>query len=111
MQAGVDSDLELGADAVGGGHQHRVLEARRLEVEQAAETADFGIGAGARGGADHRLDEVDQSIAGVDIDARIRVSKAVFAVRHASFRVLAAGYVGFRHGAMARKRPPAILCR
>ncbi len=47
MQAGVDGDLELGADAVGGGHQHRVLEARGLEVEQAAKAADFGIGAGA----------------------------------------------------------------
>ena len=85
MQAGLDRDLDLGADAVGGGDQHRILEARRLEVEQAAEAADFGIRAGARGGADHRLDEIDQAIAGVDIDARIRVSEAVFAVGHAHF--------------------------
>ena len=45
MQAGLDRDLELGADAVGGGDQDRVLEAGGLEVEQAAEAADLGIGA------------------------------------------------------------------
>ena len=37
--ARLDRDLELGADAVGAGDQDRVLEARRLEVEQAAEAA------------------------------------------------------------------------
>ena len=47
VQAGLDRDLELGADAVGGGDQDRILEARRLEVEQAAEAADLGVGAGA----------------------------------------------------------------
>ena len=82
MQAGLDRDLELGADAVGGGDQNRILEARRLEVEQPAETADLGVGAGAGGGAHHRLDQIDQTIAGVDIDARIRVSEPVFAVDH-----------------------------
>ena len=40
MNAGLDGELELGADAVGGGDQHRVLEAASLEVEQAAEAAD-----------------------------------------------------------------------
>ena len=33
--AGIDGDLELGADAVIGGHQHRIGKARSLEVEQA----------------------------------------------------------------------------
>ncbi len=105
MQPGVDRDLELGSDAVGGRHQNRVLEAGGLEVEQPAKAADLGVGAGPGGGADHRLDHVDQPVARVDIDARIRVSEPVLAVRHAIFRVLAAGYVGFRPGAMARKRP------
>ena len=45
MQAGLDRDLDLGADAVGGRDQDRVLEAGRLEVEQSAEAADFGVGA------------------------------------------------------------------
>ena len=83
MQAGLDRDLELGADAIGGSNQDRIGKARSLEVEQAAEAADFSIGAGARGGANHRLDHIDQSIARIDVDARIRVGKAVFAVDHA----------------------------
>ena len=69
MQAGLDRDLDLGADAVGRGDQDGILEAGRLEVEQAAEAADLGIGAGARGGAHHRLDQVDEAVARVDIDA------------------------------------------
>ena len=85
MDAGFDRDLELGADAVGRRHQHGVGEAGRLQVEQAAEPADLGIGAGARGGADHRLDEVDQAIARIDVDAQIRVSEPVFALGHALF--------------------------
>ncbi len=43
VTAGFDGDLDLGADAVIGGDQHRVLEAQRLEVEQPAEAADFGV--------------------------------------------------------------------
>ena len=104
MQAGLDGDLDLGADAVGGRHQDRILEARGLEVEQSAEPADFGVGARSGGGANHRLDQIDQTIAGIDIDARIRVSEPVFAVDHALIQMKAAGYVGFRHRAMARKR-------
>jgi len=46
MQAGGDGDLELGADAVGGGDQDGVLEAGGLGVEQRAEAAQRGGGAG-----------------------------------------------------------------
>ncbi len=42
MQAGLDRDLELGADAIGGRDQHRIGKAGGLEVEQAAEPADLG---------------------------------------------------------------------
>ena len=45
VPAGVDGDLELGADAVVGGDQDGVHEARRLEVEQRAEAAEVGAGA------------------------------------------------------------------
>src|SRR3990170_4869804 len=54
VQAGLDGDLDLGANAVGRGDQNRVLEPGRLEVEQTAESADFGVGAGAGGGTNHR---------------------------------------------------------
>ena len=46
MLAGVDGQLELGADAVVGGDEQRVVIARGLEVEEAAEAAQFGVGAG-----------------------------------------------------------------
>ena len=86
MDAGFDRDLDLGADAVGGRDQDGILKACRLEVEQPAKTADLGIGAGPGGGAHHRLDEVDQAVARIDIDARISVSEPVFAVDHAKFQ-------------------------
>ena len=46
---GLDGDLDLRADAVVGGNEDRVLEAGRREIEQAAEAADLGIGAGGGG--------------------------------------------------------------
>ena len=46
VPAGVDGDLELGADAVVGGDQDRIAEAGALEVEQAAEAAEIGVRAG-----------------------------------------------------------------
>jgi nucleotide-binding universal stress UspA family protein len=39
--AGIDGDLQLGADAVIGRHQDRVDEACGLEVEKTAEAADL----------------------------------------------------------------------
>src|ERR1019366_2322805 len=87
------------------------LEARSLQIEQSAEPADFGVGAGTGGGTNHRFDKIDQTIASIDIDARIRVSEPVSAVNHARFQMIAAGYVGFRSCAMARKRRAHVLCR
>ena len=77
MAAGIDGDLELGADAVIGGDQHRIDEAGGLEVEQAAEAADLGVGARPAGRADGRLDGLDQGVAGIDVDARVLVGEPV----------------------------------
>ena len=74
VPAGVDGDLELGANTVVGSDQDRVLEAGRLEVEQTAKTADVGVGAGPPRGGDERLDRPHQCIASVDVDAGILVS-------------------------------------
>ena len=43
MLAGLDRDLQLGADAVGGGDQKGVAVAGGLEVEEGAEAAQPGI--------------------------------------------------------------------
>ena len=62
--------LQLGADAVVGGHQHGIAKTGRAQVEQAAEAADLGVRAGAAGGAHQRLDRLHHGVAGVDVDAR-----------------------------------------
>ena len=74
-RAGLDGELELGADAVGGGDEQRVLEAARLEVEQAAEAADAAQQAGARRPGRERADRAHQGIASIDIDAGVAVGE------------------------------------
>ncbi len=69
----IDSQFQLGADAVGRRDQDRIAEARRLEVEQAAEAAQAAHDAFAVGGFGHRLDGLDQRVARVDIDACVPV--------------------------------------
>ena len=82
MAAGFDGDLDLGADAVIGGDQDRVLEPGPFKVKQPAKTADFGVGARPRGGADQRLDQVHHPVAGIDIHASLRVSEAALFFCH-----------------------------
>ena len=42
VHAGHEGDAQLGADAVGAGHEHRIVDARVGEPEQAAERTDLG---------------------------------------------------------------------
>ncbi len=77
MPAGFDRQLELGSDAVIGRDQQRIAIAGRLEVEEAAEAAERGVGARPRGRPGQRRDRPDQRIAGGDRDARLGVSVAV----------------------------------
>ncbi len=91
VHLGVDGDAQLGADAVGGGDQQRVVVACRLQVEQGAETTQAAVRAGAPGGLGQRLDGLDQGGARIDIDAGLGVGKAVLGVAHAF--------------ALARRRP------
>jgi hypothetical protein len=80
VAAGRDRDLQLGADAVRRRDQDRVAEAGGLEVEQCAEPAQPGIGAGSGRGARQRLDRLDKGVAGVDIDAGLTVLFARYGV-------------------------------
>ena len=71
--AGIDGDLQLGADPVIGGDQDRVLEASPLQVEQGPEAAEVDIRAGTPRGAGQRLDGLHQGVAGIDVDTGIAV--------------------------------------
>ena len=99
VPAGLDRDLDLGADAVGGGDQDRIGKAGALEVEQAAEAADFGVRARPRGRAHQRLDQLHHAVAGIDVDAGAARSCAL--VRHDVPSFGARSYVGIRSCAMA----------
>ena len=48
VDAALDRDLDLGADAIVGGDENRVNETSGPEVEQSPESAQFGVGAGRR---------------------------------------------------------------
>jgi hypothetical protein len=50
-----DRNLDLGANSIRRRDEHRVAKSGSLEVEQSAEAADLGIGAGARGRPDQGL--------------------------------------------------------
>jgi hypothetical protein len=65
----IDRQFHLGADAIVGGDQQRVLEPRRARIEEPAEPAEFGVRAGPRGGPGKRRDGFHQRIAGGNRDA------------------------------------------
>src|SRR5690606_28857539 len=100
--ARLNGNLELGADAVIGGNENRVVEARSLQVEQSAKAADFAVGAGAAGRAHERLDLFHQRIAGIDVDACIGVAKSL--VFFAQARDLLAHFSGDSHAAARNSR-------
>ncbi len=91
VAGGFDRDLDLGADAVGRGDQDRVGETGGLEIEQAAKTADFGAGAGARRGAHQGLDQFHHAVAGIDIDAGVRVACLIHESHQFGSRILPRG--------------------
>ena len=87
MDPRFDGDLELGAHAIRAGHQKRILEARRLQVEQAAETAKRRIRARTGRRACQRLDGLDQCVACVNIDAGLRIGQSVLGCAHGGVRL------------------------
>jgi hypothetical protein len=68
MTVELEGQLELGADAVGAGHQHRLAEFLR-HFEQRAEPADAAQHLRAHRALGEWLDAFDQRIAGIDIHA------------------------------------------
>ena len=74
---GLDGDAQLGAHAVIGGDQDRVLEPAGLEVEQSPEAAQGRIGALAAGGPGERLDRLHQGVSGGNVHPGIGVADTV----------------------------------
>ena len=78
MVSAGDGDLELGAHAVGGGHQDGIGISRGAQVEQGAKTAEAGGHARTVRGFRQGFDRVDKSRAGVDIDAGLFVTETAY---------------------------------
>jgi hypothetical protein len=77
------SQLELGAHAVGAGHQHRLavlacLSGRQAEMEEASEGPNAGQHLGPAGAPHQLLDTTHQALGSADIDARRRVGGPFF---------------------------------
>jgi len=77
MLTAIEGDSQLGSHAVRRRDQYRIAEAGRLQIEQPAEPAQRRIRTGAGGHSRQGLYRFDESISGVDIDARIAVRKSV----------------------------------
>ena len=69
VDVAVEGDFQLGADAVGAGHQHGVAGSERLQAEQPAEAADLRQHVRREGALGQRPDAPDDLVAGVDVDA------------------------------------------
>jgi len=68
VDAGGQRDLQFRADPVGRGDHQRVAVTGGGRIEESAEPAQRGIGAGPHGAAGQRLDGLDQFLARVDVD-------------------------------------------
>jgi len=80
MLSGLNSESQLGADAIGRRHENRIGEPRRRQIKQAAEAAEIGVRAGARGGGGQRLDCPYEPVRRVDVDARLFIGQTVMMV-------------------------------
>ena len=70
---GVDRHLDLGADAVGRGHEHRLAVAREVGAEHAAEGADLGQHRRVEGRLREGLDAGLGRVGRGDVDAGVAV--------------------------------------
>ena len=75
VQAGVDREPELGADAVGAGDQDRPPPAALRDFDHGAESADAGQHLRPLRPRHARLDALDEFLAGIDVDAGIPVGQ------------------------------------
>ena len=76
MATQFDGQLQLGADPVGPGHQHRLAVAVEGQFEEGAEATEAGQHPRAEGGRGQGLDAFDQGVARVDVDPSRPVAQA-----------------------------------
>ena len=89
VAAGIDGNPELGAHAVIGGDEHRILEAAGGKIEKPAETAQGRIRACPFRRCRQRPDHSHEFVSGIDIDTGLRIAIAVRAVLRGAW-----GHVG-----------------
>ena len=82
VEAALDRDLDLGADAVVGRDQDRVDKPRRLEIEQPAESAKLRARPGTARGPGEGADSIHDPIADIDVDPRLGVGERLSAFGH-----------------------------
>ena len=105
----LDSDLDLGADAICCGDQDRVGKACGFEVEKAAEAADLGVRPGSRSLAQQRLDQIDHAVARIDVDSSGRVASVFHGLTNGDDRPDGAmGRLLRRNHGVRKPRHPAI---
>jgi hypothetical protein len=75
VAAGQERELELGADAIGAGHEHGIPPAA-VQREQATESAESAEDPGAPGAASQGGDAVHESVTALDVDASAGVGQA-----------------------------------
>ena len=69
-----ERQLELGADAVGAAHQHRLLDPQRREVEHPAERPDIAHHAQTRSRRHVLLDAPHHFVSGFEVDPRLFIT-------------------------------------
>ena len=110
VDARLPGDLELGADAVGRRHEHRVAPAALAQREAPGEPADRAEDAGAVRGAEPCGDPRDRGLAGGDVDSCVGVGRG-WATRHAPTpvapRTSRGTRVGYRPVRHASQNPAA----
>jgi len=71
----IDGESQLGADAVGARDEHRSAIAIHRQLEEPPESAQLRDDARSSGAPGERLDVLDETIAGVDVDAGIAIGQ------------------------------------
>ena len=103
---GLDGELELGADPVGRGHQHRILVTGGAQVEQRPEPAEAGHDPGAVRAPGGGLDPLHQRIAGGDVHASVGIAEALGLFGHRRLPVEMAGCSSASGGGWEPACPP-----